>query len=156
MNIYLQNLEQARAKTLHIWNNFPEQYWLWKPDAEAMHFLATVRHTLSAQLWFANLIITKGDVSKITMPNESELPFTNLEYELQLGQKHTATLYNLIKSFSDDDFNNYIIERTDKPFTMNLGNFLLRAAYHEAHHNGQLLHYLRLLHVDRPNIWDIY
>jgi uncharacterized damage-inducible protein DinB len=156
MNIYLQNLQQARAKSLLIWNNFPSQHWLWQPDAAAMHFLATVRHTLSAQLWFTNLILSKGDVSSITMPNEENLPYTDVAFELALGEKHTTAFYQAINSFSEADYANYIITRTDKPFTMSLDNFLLRAAYHEAHHNGQLMHYLRLLNVERPKIWDLY
>ena len=34
------------------------------------------------------------------------------------------------------------------------GDFLLRAAYHEAVHAGQMLDYLRTMGVARPSVWD--
>ncbi len=35
-----------------------------------------------------------------------------------------------------------------------LGDMLLRVAYHESVHTGQLLDYLRTAKVKRPIIWD--
>ncbi|KGX84977.1 hypothetical protein N784_11420 [Pontibacillus litoralis JSM 072002] len=35
-----------------------------------------------------------------------------------------------------------------------LGDMLLRVAYHESVHTGQLLDYMSTMRVARPNIWD--
>ena len=35
-----------------------------------------------------------------------------------------------------------------------IGDFVLRMAYHELVHTGQLLSYLRRMNVPRPEIWD--
>lgn len=47
-----------------------------------------------------------------------------------------------------------MIDRSDVGYRRLLGDMLLRVAYHEAVHAGQLLDYLRTACVERPNIWD--
>ncbi|MEZ5028674.1 MAG: hypothetical protein R2765_07795 [Ferruginibacter sp.] len=46
------------------------------------------------------------------------------------------------------------ITRKEKKQHRKLGDYLLRIAYHEAVHTGQLLDYLRTLNSPRANIWD--
>jgi uncharacterized damage-inducible protein DinB len=150
---FLQNLHTTREKSILVWKAFPIEFHQWKPDKDAMHLLEMVRHIYEVQYWFYSLIITKGDVTNIVMPDENN-KYTILEDELNNGHQYTDILHNYIKSCTNDDFENIIITRTDKPFTMKLGNFILRCARHEAVHTGQLLSYLRTLQIPRPNIWE--
>jgi hypothetical protein len=140
----IQNLIAARQKSTLVWNAIPKTHYLWKPDENAMHLLESIRHVFTAQHWFYNLIISRGNVASFTMPVEN-IPFS----------KYTNQFMNFIENCSDEDFENININRTDKVFNMKLGDFLLRAAYHEATHTGQLLAYLRTLNIARPNIWDL-
>jgi uncharacterized damage-inducible protein DinB len=151
----LQNLAINRKRSLLTWHAFPEDKFFWKPDAGAMHLLEMVRHIFEAEYWFHGLIVNRGDVTKITMPEKNEHD-TNLDEEIGKGEKYDKLLTGFINDCTEEDFENIIIRRTDKDFVMKLGDFLLRAAYHEATHTGQLLGYLRTLNIPRPHIWDVY
>jgi len=59
-----------------------------------------------------------------------------------------------IKSLNEADLTNIKIDRSDVGYIRELGDMLLRIAYHESVHTGQLLDYLRTAEVDRPLIWD--
>ncbi|MED2149537.1 DinB family protein, partial [Bacillus thuringiensis] len=43
---------------------------------------------------------------------------------------------------------------SDVGYTRNLGDMLMRMAYHEAVHTGQLLRDMRALGLKRPHLWD--
>ena len=55
---------------------------------------------------------------------------------------------------SDDDLNTISIDRSDVGYIRKAGDFILRIAYHEAVHAGQMLQYLRMAGVPRPSVWD--
>lgn len=59
-----------------------------------------------------------------------------------------------IRSYSEEDLKNIKIDRSDSGYIRDLGDMLLRVAYHESVHAGQLLDYLRTAGVDRIGIWD--
>lgn len=154
-SIIIDNLLAARQRSMLVWKAFPVEHHFWKPDEEAMHLLEMVRHIFNAQIWFLHLIKEKGNVAAINITNDNS-EYTTLENELQKGQELTNTFHQFINTFSETELETIFIKRTDKDFKMSLRNFLLRAAYHEATHTGQLLSYLRTLHIQRPNIWDAY
>lgn len=52
------------------------------------------------------------------------------------------------------DIENIRIERKEVGQSKNLGDYLNQIAYHESVHIGQMLGYLRLIGVNRPQIWD--
>ena len=52
------------------------------------------------------------------------------------------------------DLEEVYITRPDKNQHRKLGDYLLRIAYHEGVHTGQLLDYLRTLKAPRAVIWD--
>ncbi|GIN66553.1 hypothetical protein J41TS2_19740 [Bacillus sonorensis] len=61
---------------------------------------------------------------------------------------------NYIKTLSVSDLENVQIDRSDVGYVRTLGDMLMRIAYHESVHTGQLLDYMRTMRIDRPNIWD--
>jgi hypothetical protein len=60
----------------------------------------------------------------------------------------------LVASLTSYELRVKTVDRSDKGYVRSLGDFILRMAYHEAVHTGQLLGYLRTMNVSRPNIWD--
>lgn len=59
-----------------------------------------------------------------------------------------------IKSYSEEDLTNIKIDRSESGYIRSLGDMLLRVAYHESVHTGQLLDYLRMAEVPRVRVWD--
>ena len=81
-------------------------------------------------------------------------PLTSVEDEIAFALPHRTELIGLISSFNAEMLETVRIDRTDKGYVRPAGDFILRIAYHEAVHTGQLLSYLRAIDVSRPNIWD--
>jgi hypothetical protein len=54
---------------------------------------------------------------------------------------------------SDDDLTTVAIDRSDVGYVRKAGDFILRIAYHEAVHAGQMLQYLRMAGGGRPTVW---
>jgi len=63
-------------------------------------------------------------------------------------------LLQTVLELSDEDLDNIEIDRRDVGYVRKAGDFILRIAYHEAVHAGQMLQYLRMAGVPRPSIWD--
>jgi len=61
--LLLINFEEARRRSLILWNALPEEHYLWKPDDDAMHALEMVRHVLGTDEWFRHILLNNGDVS---------------------------------------------------------------------------------------------
>jgi len=63
-------------------------------------------------------------------------------------------LLQTVLELSDEDLDKIEIDRRDVGYVRKAGDFILRIAYHEAVHAGQMLQYLRMAGVPRPSIWD--
>ncbi|MDA7028567.1 hypothetical protein PJ311_18685 [Bacillus sp. CLL-7-23] len=66
-------------------------------------------------------------------------------------------MHNLIdfaKSLNVQDLTTIHIDRSEVGYIRKLGDMLLRIAYHESIHTGQLLDFLRTVKIDRLFIWD--
>ena len=58
------------------------------------------------------------------------------------------------EQLSEADLHTISIDRSDVGYVRKAGDFILRIAYHEAVHAGQMLQYLRMAGVERPSVWD--
>src|SRR5438477_10766382 len=76
---------------------------------------------------------------------DTALSITNLNRESLLGN---------IRQLSEADQHTISIDRSDVGYVRKAGDFILRIAYHESVHAGQMLQYLRMTGVPRPSIWD--
>ncbi|MEX3625926.1 DinB family protein, partial [Viridibacillus arvi] len=74
--------------------------------------------------------------------------------ELKFAEPFRNQFLETIKSFSEEDLSNIKIDRSDSGYIRSLGDMLLRVAYHESVHTGQLLDYLRTASVPRVRVWD--
>jgi hypothetical protein len=111
-----------------------------------------IRHVLEVENIYRLLIINKGgNVSDFVSPWKAR-PLTDLQNELEFAAPYRREFLKTIQSFTEDELNSIEIVRKEKK-TRNLGDFLNRCSYHESVHAGQFLSYLRILGLDRPDIW---
>jgi uncharacterized damage-inducible protein DinB len=115
-----------------------------------------IRHVVEAEFLYHQILINRGTATaapSTTNPFDDE-NFTTVDNELRFIQPYRAEFLEYIRTFTDDDLANLLIDRSDVGYVRKLGDMLLRIAYHESVHTGQLLDYMRTMDIDRPRIWD--
>lgn len=146
------NFEEIRARSIKIWSGITPGFYHWKPDANAQSCIEMIRHVLEVENLYRLLIINKGGkVSDFDSPWKDRA-LTDLQSELEFAAPYRKEFLKTIQSFTEDEFSSIEIVRPEKK-TRNLGDFLNRCSYHESVHAGQFLSYLRILGLERPNIW---
>lgn len=147
------NVEEVRRRSIIVWNSIPEEYLVWKPDSEAMSINEMIRHVLDSEHYYHLSILHEGSLSTYESPYEDRA-FTTLQEELDFSGPYRNAFLDTVKSFNEEDLSRIQIDRSDVGYIRSLGNMLLRIAYHEAVHAGQLLDYLRSAQLNRPKVWD--
>ena len=151
--IILLNFEEVRRRSINLWHGIPEKYYHWRPDEAAMSCIEMVRHVLESEYDFKQIIENRGSAGlNYKSPWESR-PFSTIADELAFARPFRLKLLDLIASFTEGDLYAVKIVRAELGQERQLGDYLLRMAYHEAVHSGQLLSYLRTLNAERPTIW---
>lgn len=153
IDLILLNLNEVRRRSIKVWTSIPEEKLQWKPDDEAMTCLEMIRHVLESEHYYHLAIINKGSLSVFDSPFENR-PFTSVVEELKFAEPYRNQFIDMIKTFSEEDLVNIKIDRSESGYIRELGDMLLRIAYHESVHTGQLLDYLRSAGVPRIRIWD--
>lgn len=152
-DILLLNLIEIRRRSEIVWAALPSKNYNWKPDSEAMTCLESVRHVLESQHLFHVIINNRGNLGNYISPWKNRL-YTNVNDEITFAEKYKIDFYETIDLFTETDFENIEIDRTEVNQRRKLGDYVLRIAFHESVHLGQLLDYYRTIGVDRPKIWD--
>ncbi|TQR20721.1 DinB family protein [Psychrobacillus vulpis] len=152
-NLLILNFNEIRRRSIKIWNSIPEELYSWKPDENALTCLEMVRHVLESEYYYHLAVNNRGSISNFVSPFESR-ELLSVQDELHFAQQFRNSFMSTIQSFNEEDLKNIRIDRSDVGYVRDLGDMLLRIAYHEAVHTGQILDYLRTAGVDRPNIWD--
>jgi len=153
INALVLNLEEVRRRSLKVWRSVPEDRVEWRPDPAAMTFIETVRHVLEGEYLYAQMLKTRRSVSDEATPF-TRRPFTTIEDEISFADPFRSALLQFVESFAPEELDTVKVDRSDKGYVRSAGDFILRMTYHEAVHTGQLLGYLRLMGVARPDIWD--
>ena len=151
-DIIILNFEEIRRRSLKVWRNLPGTQLNWKPDKEAMTCIEMVRHVLEGEHLFHIIIQNKGNLGDYRSPWVN-LPYSDLDAELSFAEPYRNEFLRMIKTFSPEDLH-MEIHRKEKNQKRKLGDYLLRVAYHEAVHTGQMLSYFRTMGIERPLIWD--
>jgi uncharacterized damage-inducible protein DinB len=151
--IIILNFEEIRRRSIKLWKGIPPENYFWKPDSDAMSCLEMVRHVLEGEHLFHMLVNKRGNLGDYVSPWEGR-PYTNLQDELDFAIPFRKKFLEAVKKFNPEEFNSIEIIRSEKGQRRKLGDYLLRIAYHESVHTGQMLAYLRELGVERPLIWD--
>jgi uncharacterized damage-inducible protein DinB len=153
IELIILNLNEVRRRSIKVWKSIPEEKLGWKPDNEAMNCLEMVRHILESEHYYHLALKNQGSLSVFNSPFENR-PFTSVNSELEFAEPYRNQFITTIRSFSEEDLTNIKIDRSDAGYIRDLGDMLLRIAYHETVHTGQLLDYLRTAGVPRIRIWD--
>ena len=151
--LLLFNLEEVRRRSVIVWQGIPAEQLQWRPDAEAMTCLEMVRHVLEGEWLYMQIIRSGGSLASDETPFTLR-PYTDVAAELAFAAPYRAEFLQLVGSYTAAELSTRKIDRADKGYVRTLGDFLLRIAYHESVHTGQLLGYLRSMAAPRPNIWD--
>lgn len=152
-DLLLLNAEEVRRRSLMVWSGIPVDGLSWKPDPKAMSCLEMVRHVLEGEYLYMLMIKSRGSV-----PQDNTIfavrPFTTIGDEVAFARPFRDEFTSLIMSLQPEELSSVTIDRSDTGYKRQLGDFLLRVAYHESVHCGQMLGYLRAMGVDRPSVWD--
>ena len=149
----LLNFSEIRRRSIKLWSGIPNEYLHWKPDEEAFSIIEMIRHVLEGEHLFHKIIENRGNLGDYQSP-WNELQYSDLENELKFSEKYRAGFLDMISKLKDTDLENIRIERKEVNQSKKLGDYLNRIAYHESVHTGQLLSYLRIIGLERPQIWD--
>jgi uncharacterized damage-inducible protein DinB len=146
------NLTETRRRSIRIWRALPSSLFDWRPDPDAMSCFEMVRHVLEADYLYEQMVRERRSYS-------GESPFADrrfddLEAALAFTNPYRESLLDTVRQLSDSDLNTISIDRSDVGYIRKVGDFILRIAYHESVHAGQMLQYLRMAGVPRPSIWD--
>ena len=159
LDLLILNFEEVRRRSIKVWNAIPNDKLDWRPDEDALSCSEMIRHVLGGEYNYLQIIENRGSLSNPDRPFYSR-DFTTVKEELEFAQLYREKFHNLLKSLRNEDLVNIKIDRSDlsdKGYTgyiRPLGDMLLRIAYHESVHTGQLLNYMRTMGIERPDIWD--
>jgi uncharacterized damage-inducible protein DinB len=146
------NLTETRRRSIRIWRAIPLSLFDWRPDPDAMSCFEMVRHVLEADYLYGQMLLERRSYS-------GDSPFANRQFDdldaaLVFANPYRESLLETVLELSDDDLKTIAIDRSDVGYIRKAGDFILRIAFHEAVHAGQMLQYLRMAGVPRPSIWD--
>jgi uncharacterized damage-inducible protein DinB len=147
------NLEEVRRRSLKLWSAIPADRLQWRLDPEAMSCIETVRHVLEGEFLYSSMLRTGGSLTSEDSPFTGR-PYESVQAEVAFSEPFRKECLALVASYTPQELRVKTVDRSDKGYVRSLGDFILRMAYHEAVHTGQLLGYLRAMNVARPNIWD--
>ncbi len=153
IEMILLNFEEIRRRSLKLWQGLPPEHYNWKPDKDAMTCLEMIRHVLESEHYFHVIVNRRGNLGNYPSPWEGK-EYTDVQSEINFANTYRIDFMETVASFSNEDLNTIEIIRAEKNQRRKLGDYLLRIAYHEAVHTGQLLDYYRTIGIERPLIWD--
>jgi uncharacterized damage-inducible protein DinB len=153
INLLILNFNEVRRRSKKVWTSIPEQYLQWKPDHEAMSCLEMVRHVLESEHYYHLALKNKGSINHFESPFEKQ-PLVSVTEELNFAEPYREAFLEQVSQYKEEDLTTINIDRSDVGYIRSLGDMLLRIAYHESIHTGQILDYLRTAGVSRADIWD--
>jgi len=152
--IIILNYEEVRRRSIKLWTGIPEEFYNWQPDPHAMTMIEMVRHVLEGEHAYHEIIERRGSIGDDYKSPWENRPYTTIADEIAFAQPYRQRYLEMVRSFSEQDLSQIEIVRAALGQRRKLGDFLLRVAYHESVHCGNIITYLRTLDVDRPKIWD--
>jgi len=151
--LLILNFEEVRRRSIKVWKGISEEDLYWRPDPGAMSCFEMIRHVLESENIYHHIILNRGNPGDYQCPLTGN-PYTTVDDELKNAQPYREKFLKMVHSVSLKDLEEIFITRKEKKQHRRLGDYLLRMAYHESVHTGQLLDYLRTLKSPRANIWD--
>ncbi|MGI8348441.1 DinB family protein [Niallia circulans] len=154
-DLLILNFKEVRRRSIKVWKAIPPQLLNWKPDEKALSCAEMIRHVVEGEYLYHQMLINKGSIESNFFHNPfDQKEFTTVEEELKFSQPYREEFLTYIESISNYELENGMIDRSDIGYIRTLEDMLLRIAYHESVHTGQLLGYMRTMGIERPQIWD--
>ena len=151
-DIIVLNLQEVRRRSIKIWRGVPDAQLAWKPDENALSIGEMIRHVWEGGENYRRIVAHGGSLE---LPDGyADGPVSSVETEIAFAAPLFEKLLQDIRGFTANDLSTKWIDRSDVGYRRELGDFLARIAYHESVHAGQLLGYLRMAGIERPDIWD--
>ncbi len=151
--LLIVNFQEVRRRSIKLWKSIPAEYLHWQPDPEAMSCIQMIRHVLEGENIYHHIVLYRGVLNDFKSPLNSN-PFTTVDEELRNAQPYREKFLQMVNGFTQKELDEVYITRKEANQHRKLGDYLLRIAYHESVHCGQLLDYLRTAQIKRPLIWD--
>ncbi len=154
--ILILNLEEVRRRSLKIWRGIPPEQIHWKPDADAMTCIESVRHVLEVEHLFLCVLksSTRPPIGEFWDSLWNVRPYEDVEAEIEFAKSYREELLDLIGSFTSEDLSAKKVDHSGKGNVHSVGDYILKLAYHESVHAGQMLGYLRAMNAPRSKFWD--
>ncbi|MEW8975840.1 MAG: DinB family protein [Exiguobacterium sp.] len=147
------NLNEVRRRSIKVWQSIPEDKLNWKPDENAMTCFEMIRHVLDSEYYYYLALQNGGSLSSYESPFEGR-DFVSVQEELDFAEVYREEFMTYVGRLPESDLATVQIDRSESGYVRSLGDMLLRIAYHEAVHTGQLLDYLRTADIERVRVWD--
>ncbi|GAF18363.1 hypothetical protein JCM19046_2935 [Bacillus sp. JCM 19046] len=142
----VMNSQEIRRRSERVWRAIPEEYLNWRPDEQALSCGQMIRHVLEGEALYHQMLLARGTAHGQSLHNPYEgKPLLQVEGELQFAKPHREAYVQYITSKSSCELNELKIDRSDVGYVRTLGDMIMRIAYHEAVHTGQLLDYMRTM-----------
>jgi uncharacterized damage-inducible protein DinB len=152
--LIILNSEEVRRRSIKLMQGIPHEVIHWKPDEEAMSIIEMARHMLESEYIYNEIVKTRGRLDDDFVTPWESRPFTTTADEIAFATLYHQQFLDSVRMYTDQDLDEIEIIRVDRNQRRKLGDYLLRIAYHESVHAGNLFSYLRILNIDRPDIWD--
>ncbi|KIL34459.1 hypothetical protein SD71_19600 [Cohnella kolymensis] len=152
--LILLDLKETRRRFIKAADAIPSEYLSWKPDDSALSVGEMIRHVLLHD--YSWLKIFKEGI----LPTDEEReqlwakPYTTVQDEIDQAALYHKEFLAYVESLNMEEFSTKLIKWPHRPIERYLGDALERKSYHDAVHTGQLLQYMRMMQIDRPDIWD--
>ncbi len=118
-----------------------------------MTCIELVRHVPECEYLYLYML-KNGDRFPYDQSPWAARPYASIEAEIEFAEPYHKELLDLVGSYTQEELSATKILWSSKGYARTIGDFILRVAYHESVHTGQILSYLRMLDVPRPDVWD--
>lgn len=154
LDLILLDFKECRRRFLIVAGAFPESLHTWRPDKDALSVGETIRHVLLHDFSWFKILTDNRLHTEEEMGHLLAEPYSNLKNELERTVQYYHQFIEYVSSLDVNELETSMIHWPHKPISRPLGDTLERKSYHDAVHTGQLLQYLRMLHIEPPLIWD--
>ncbi|MBG9587257.1 DinB family protein [Cytobacillus firmus] len=154
IELFMIDYLESRRRFLIVANAFPDNYLTWRPDEGALSIGETIRHVLLHDLSWLN-ILKNGSLPSDEVREPLWLkPYISVADEINTTLPYHYEFIDYVNTLQPENLSSTIISWPHKQIKRTLGDTLERKSYHDAIHTGQLLQYMRMIPIERPNIWD--
>ncbi|MBG9587268.1 DinB family protein [Cytobacillus firmus] len=154
LHLIIFNLEEARRRSLKVWRALPCELYNWKPKLHNYDCIEIIHHILEREYQSFLMLQNKNFMNLNSLPiltNDKNLTIDDI---LKLYNPYHKQFIELIKTINPHDLFNVEVDCINIENKRYLGDFLLRLAYHESFHTGQLVSYLKLANNNSVLIFD--